>query len=48
MTPEELRREFESRVRGIGRVTVVPLLSPWDKPLNLTRIWCAPGGTCAP
>ncbi len=40
VTPEELRREFESRVRGIG--SVVSLLSPWDAPLNLTRIWSAP------
>jgi hypothetical protein len=46
VTPEELRREFESRVRGIGRV--VSLLSPWDKPLNLKRIWCVPGLMCAP
>ena len=40
VTPEDLRHEFESRVRGIGRI--VSLLSPWDAPLNLTRIWSAP------
>ena len=39
VTPEVLKHEFESRVRGIGHI--VSLLSPWDAPLNLTRIWCA-------
>ena len=39
MTPEELKHEFESRVRGIGHI--VSMLFPWDAPSNLTRIWCA-------
>ena len=39
MTPEELKHEFESRVRGIGHI--VSRLFPWDAPINLTRIWCA-------
>ena len=39
MTPEELKHEFESRVRGIGHI--VSMLFPWDAPINLTRIWCA-------
>ncbi len=43
MTPEELKHEFESRVRGIGHI--VSMLFPWDAPINLTRIWC--GVLCA-
>ena len=39
MTPEELKHEFESRVRGIGHI--VSMLFPWDAPINLSRIWCA-------
>ena len=39
MTPEELKHEFESRVRGIGHI--VSMLFPWDAPINLTRIWYA-------
>ena len=39
VTPEELKHEFESRVRGIGHI--VSMLFPWDAPINLTRIWCA-------
>jgi hypothetical protein len=39
VTPEGLKHEFESRVRGIGHI--VSMLFPWDAPINLTRIWCA-------
>jgi hypothetical protein len=37
--PEELKHEFQCRVRGIGHI--VSMLFPWDAPINLTRIWCA-------
>merc|ERR1719387_3516487 len=35
---EEFEKAFGSRVREIGRV--LALLSPWDSPLYLTRVWC--------
>ena len=34
----EFRKAFGDRVAGVGHV--VALLSPWDKPLYLTRVWC--------
>jgi hypothetical protein len=35
---ETFRMEFESRVRSIR--IIVALLTPWDKPLYLERVWC--------
>lgn len=35
---DDFRREFSDRVRGIGHV--VALLSPWNDPLYLSRVWC--------
>lgn len=35
---EELRKIFKSKVVGIGEV--VSLLTPWDGPKYLTRVWC--------
>ena len=34
----EFEAAFGSRVRGIGRV--LALLSPWNSPFYLTRVWC--------
>ena len=36
--PVDFKEEFESRVLGIGRV--LSLMTPWDDPRNLKRIWC--------
>ena len=37
VSTEFLKNEFETRVKGIGHV--VSLLSPFAKPVNLTRSW---------
>ncbi|GFH52693.1 hypothetical protein CTEN210_09169 [Chaetoceros tenuissimus] len=38
MTFDELEMIFGEKVKSIG--SVVALLSPWDSPLNIKRIWC--------
>jgi len=35
---EDFRQEFEQRVRGIGHV--LALMTPWDEPVYVTRVWC--------
>ena len=37
VSTEFLKNEFETRVKGIGYV--VSLLSPFARPVNLTRSW---------
>ena len=37
VSTDEFRAEFESRVCGIKRV--LSLVSPWDDPQNLKRVW---------
>lgn len=38
VTPSELAQEFRTRVETIGMI--LPLLSPWNRPLYTTRLWC--------
>jgi tetratricopeptide (TPR) repeat protein len=35
---EEFKDTFESQVNGVDHI--VALMSPWDKPQYLTRVWC--------
>jgi len=37
VSTEEFKQEFESRVRGVGRV--LSLVTPWNEPQNLKRVW---------
>ena len=36
VSTEEFKQEFESRVRGVGRV--LSLVTPWNEPQNLKRV----------
>merc|ERR1712232_674027 len=38
ITFQEFAEVFGSRVRNIG--SVLAMMQPWDKPVNVSRVWC--------